>query len=288
MSIRNELLIQVLEAYGGTASSNSRNGILQGILSAIGGPTIAGATRNQLLFSICLELGGSPSIASSRNELLRCIVLASGGTITNPNIRNSLIADWVNSAEARVNLYPNPLLEGAGQGDIVQDVPSGALPTSHTLTTFSSSPTDATYNTTEPVYTFNPAGLNDCRLAMSTLNLTGLPLGRIYRFQAEVRITNWQGVVTQELRGVNVNAIAGGDSIDNSNADHSGTNGAWELVWWDFYITSDQAQQAQLRHGIGLIASTSGLTQETRNLALYDIGELRDFNSNDFNEDDFA
>ena len=100
MSIRNDLLLQILEAYDGTTPSFSTRDQLLYLIAMQISPSddLLPLNQNGILSYILSSLGGSVSNTQSRNELLTGIVIATGGIVTSPNDRNSLLEDWLLSA----------------------------------------------------------------------------------------------------------------------------------------------------------------------------------------------
>lgn len=105
VTIRNNLLEQLLVSYGGTHGENwSRNSLLAGILIQLGGTPPIYASRNELLSLILSALGGTPHTGQARNSLLYEIVLSSGGEAVLPATRNELLSLWLGSA-SQCNIY---------------------------------------------------------------------------------------------------------------------------------------------------------------------------------------
>lgn len=129
MSIRNDLLKLIYEAYGGTPSEGqSRNDILSGILTELGGDPSGITPRNELLFSIATRLGAVSASPSIRNEILRDIVSAVGGDSTKKT-RNELLQQWLGGAGLLITEQPvTPMLS---YGDIanfsISAVGNGAI-----------------------------------------------------------------------------------------------------------------------------------------------------------------
>lgn len=108
MTIRNELLAQILIQYGGDSSGLfSRNQLLQAIISELGGTPDETLDRNGLLYQILFALGGSLPDGRSRNEILCEIVKASGGNPALCNNRNDLLGEWLLSIAFPVGDFPD-------------------------------------------------------------------------------------------------------------------------------------------------------------------------------------
>ena len=107
MSIRNDLLVKIAQAYGVTVHPlKSRNFILNAILIQIGG-VATGSTRSQLLIDILLQLGGTLTNAESRNSILRDIVITVGGGTLNGKSRNFLLEQWLLTIESGGGEFTN-------------------------------------------------------------------------------------------------------------------------------------------------------------------------------------
>lgn len=111
MSIRNEDLLDVLVALGGTpTNTNSRNAIIADILAVKGVVNTNPQCRNEMLEDYLVDAversnSKSPLITNQQTHnsamtllaILDEIVVVEGGSVTNPKDRNQLIRDWCNA-----------------------------------------------------------------------------------------------------------------------------------------------------------------------------------------------
>ena len=129
---RNDLLNEILVAFGGSEIDGTRNEILKAIVEAASA-TAGKSIRNDLLKKYLLAIGGTASQPETRNSLLIDIVEQRGGTPSYPIVRNNLLQDWLHTILAWFPLMDalgNILYDTSGNelGYYAEPITAGTFP----------------------------------------------------------------------------------------------------------------------------------------------------------------